>query len=168
MEEVGSPPARPATQYGPIMTLESKQLASLLERKLECLERLHALSQTQLEVIGAGQMSQLLSILSSKQQALAEFHIIEQSLKPFAGQDPDQRHWAEPADRESCAGLLTRCERLLHEIVQQEKQAETLLRKHRDEAASRLHGACDSSHARSAYALSDSRRAAHLDLSTDS
>jgi len=150
------------------MTFESKQLSGLLERKLDCLERLHALSQTQLEAISAGEVSQLLTILSSKQQTLAEFHAIEQKLKPFAWQDPETRQWSDPSDRELCAGLLARCESLLHTIVEQEKQAESLLRKHRDEAALRLHGASDSTHARSAYAFSNTRRAANLDLSTES
>src|SRR5690606_2690930 len=116
----------------------------------------------QLSLIHREDMSELLSLLSAKQQLLSRLQVIERQLDPYRGQSPDERQWRSTAVRSRCAQLLDRCEALLAEIVGQEKQSEQQLRIYRDDIGSRLAGAHSAGQARSAYVAEPSLNVSQL------
>ena len=130
---------------------DTDQLADLIRRKLDCLASLHELGRSQLSLVEAGELTDLLLVLSAKQQLLERLQAIERKLDPFRDQEPESRRWRSDADRRRCAASIDRCERLLAEIVDQERTSEAQLSLRRDQAAARLQGAHLASRARGAY-----------------
>jgi hypothetical protein len=146
--------------------LKTELLAELIGRKHACLTQLHELGRQQLVLVDRGETTQLLQVLSAKQQSLAELHQIERRLDPFRGDDPERRQWSSPAARAQCAALVERVDGLFREILDQERRSEELLRQRRDETAAQLAGANAARQARGAYSA-DARGSGQLDLSTD-
>jgi hypothetical protein len=146
---------------------DTDQLADLMAQKHDCLRNLCDLGRQQLELIGAGDLERLLKLLSAKQRLLVTLQTVETALDPFRDQLPEDRRWASAERREECAALATQCERLLGEIVQQERQSETRLVQHRDQAATRLEGAHVASEARGAYTADFNDSPGQLDLSSE-
>jgi hypothetical protein len=146
---------------------ETDVLAELICNKRECLLRLRDMGRRQLELIEEADMTGLLDLLATKQHSLLRLQQIERALDPFRDQDPDRRRWRDPGDRARCAEQLQQCERLLAEIVGQEKHSEGLLTRRRDEAAARLQGAHFAGQARGAYSAPPNRPVSQLDLHSD-
>ncbi len=134
--------------------------------RLNLLEQLHALGQRQLEFIDQGDMTQLIQALSAKHHVLAELQQTEKRLDPFRGQNPEARRWRDETVRQRCSEVIERADRLLREVLAQEKQGETELERHRDETARRLQAAHAAGQARSAYTRPVARTG-RLDLSSD-
>lgn len=145
---------------------ETDLLADLATRRHECLRQLHALSLRQLELIDVEDMSTLLGVLAAKQRLLSSLQELERGMDPFREQDPDQRRWRSPQARQRCAELISQSQSLFAEIIAHEKQGETRMQTHRDQAAARLQGANAGAQARTAY-VGDSHDARSLDLSTE-
>jgi hypothetical protein len=148
-------------------SFETDLLTDLAGRKRECLTQLHALSQRQLELIEANDMTQLLGLLSAKQRLLVDLQQIERLLDPFRGQDPESRQWRCRADRQRCAELIANSQTLFAEIVAQENQSEAQLQRRRDGTAARLHQAHQAQQARAAYGAFPADATNRLDLSCD-
>ena len=146
---------------------ETDILADLIGSKRECLVRLREMGRRQLELIGEGDMTALLDVLAAKQRSLEKLHRIERNLDPFRGQDPDRRRWRTPEDRRLCTEQLEQCERLLAEIISQEKCSEGALLLRRDEAANRLQSTHLAGQAREAYTAEPQGRAKQIDLSSN-
>ncbi len=140
-------------------------LFDLAARRLECLVQLHALSRRQLDLIESEDMSTLLGVLAAKQRLLGELQELERGMDPFRSQDPEQRRWRNPETRQRCADLIARAQSLFTEIIADEKQGETRMQTHRDQAANRLQGAHAGTQARSAY-VGDASCVRRLDVST--
>jgi hypothetical protein len=147
---------------------DTDQLADLVRRKHDCLARLHELGRSQVNLVAAGELNELLLVLSGKQQLLEHLQMIERQLDPFRDQAPELRRWRSSEHREQCAALIESCEALLAEIVEQERRSETQLCLRRDETAARLQGAHLASRARGAYANSTSGDAVQLDFYSES
>lgn len=148
--------------------METDNLAELVAGKRSCLTELRDLGRRQLELIESGDMTGLLSLLAVKQKSLARLQRIERALDPFRQQDPESRVWRTPEDRQRCAGQAQQCEALLGEIVAQEKHAEGVLVRRRDEAAQRLQGAHFAGQARGAYQGGAAEPISQLDLTSES
>jgi flagellar biosynthesis/type III secretory pathway chaperone len=146
---------------------DTELLAELIAEKHRVLEQLRELARMQPEIIGAGDMSRLMSVLAAKERMLSRLKVVEQRLNPFREQDPESRRWRSPAARSACRDVAERCEALLKEIMVIEKQSETELVARRDQTAARLHAAHDASSARSAYLHSAPRRASRLDVTSE-
>ena len=127
-------------------------LAQLVRAKHACLVRLRDLAQRQFALIEAGNMTALLDLLSSKQKPLVDLQRIERALDAFRDQDPDQRVWPSPQERARCAAEVEECNRLLHEILAQDKRSEAALVRRRDEVAEQLESAHLAGRALGAYA----------------
>ena len=148
--------------------LDTDVLAGLINRKHDCLVQIHELGQRQDALIASEDVAQLLKLLAAKQRLLSELQQIEKALNPFRNQAPDTRTWRSRELRDHCATLLRRCEALLAEIVTKENEAETHLRRRRDEAAARLQGHHHASRARGAYSAQGRSETGRLDLSSES
>ena len=147
--------------------LETDLLAELIRQKHDVLVQLHGLARRQLAIIDQRDMSQLLVLLSGKQTLLGELQKVERQLTPFRHEDPETRRWRSAADRRRCAEVAERCQSLLGEIMQAEKQSETDLVRRRDEAAVRLQGAHTAAEARSAYTQSTGGQTGCIDLTSE-
>lgn len=148
--------------------LETDLLADLIRQKLDCLMRLRDVGKKQLELVGAGRITELLDVLSAKQHVLMDLKRIEAELDPFRGEDPDRRQWRSPEQRQRSAEELRTCETLLGEIVTREKEGEQELIRRRDEAAAQLRGAHLASEARGAYLEQARPGPFQIDLSSES
>jgi hypothetical protein len=122
------------------------------------------MGRRQLELIDQQDMTALLDVLTTKQRVLTKLQQIERALDPFRGQAPEQRRWRTAEDRRLCTEQLHQCERLLAEIISQEKCSEGALLRRRDEAASRLQRAHLAGQAREAYTAQPHSRVKQIDL----
>lgn len=141
-------------------------LLQLAGRRLSLLDQLHALGRRQIELIAQGDMTHLIQVLAAKHNVLAELQQTEKRLDPFRGQQPEARRWRNETLRERCAEVVGKSDRLFREILEQEKQAEAELARHRDETAKRLQIAHSAGHARVAY-TAPVARPGMLDLRTE-
>jgi len=130
---------------------DTELLSDLVRRKRSCLAQLRDMGERQLELVRYGNITQLLELLGVKQQVLVSLQQVERQMDRFRGEDPQNRRWDSPQKRQECAASLAECERLLAQIVVQEKQSEQELVRRRDEAAARLAGVHSAGQARNAY-----------------
>ena len=142
-------------------------LAELIERKLDCLVRLHDMGNKQFEFAKADRITELLDVLAAKQRVLIELQRIERQLAPFRDQDPTRRRWPTPGKREKCAQQLAQCEALLAKIIAQERQSEGEMIRRRDDLADRLQGIHVARQARGAYTAESRRRVSRIDLASE-
>lgn len=146
---------------------ETERLAELIERKLACLTELCEMGKLQLQLVRGGEMTSLLNVLSAKQRVIERLQGVEKDLTPFRAQTPQSRRWRTELHRRKCAKQIEMCESLLREILEREKQGESELVRRRDEAASQLNGARQAGRTVGAYAETEGRRAAQLDLASE-
>jgi hypothetical protein len=146
---------------------ETDLLADLAGQKHQLLSQLRELGEKQYELINIGDITQLLTVLLSKQRLLTQLQELEKQLDPFRAQPAEGRRWRSAADRGRCAEVFAQCDQLLGQIVDREKRSEHRLRQRRDEAAARLQGAHSAGQARSAYTAADQSRATRLDLTSE-
>jgi hypothetical protein len=147
--------------------METDVLAELIQQKHAFLVQLREMGRKQLASVKDGTMVEVLDILAAKQRVLAGLQRAERAMAPFRGQDPDRRQWRSPELRQACAARLDQCARLLEEILEQEKRAETELVRRRDEAATRLRGVQTAGEARGAYVAQQPCVRSRLDLASE-
>jgi flagellar biosynthesis/type III secretory pathway chaperone len=116
----------------------TERLAGLVDQKHACLVQLREIGMRQEELIRAGDMTQLLRVLTSKHHLISTLQRIEDELTPFREDDPDARVWRSPQSRAECAQMVAACRELLDEVVRQEKLNESLMLKRREAVADRL------------------------------
>jgi len=146
---------------------ETDRLAALIDAKHACLGELHAMGRRQLELVRDGQMTTLLEVLAVKQQAIARLQQIERALDPFRSQAPESRRWRRAEDRARCASRLAECDALLAQIVAQEKEGESELRRRRDETARQLEGTHNAAQARRVYLDAAPRGASRFEATSE-
>jgi hypothetical protein len=152
------------------MSLATETLAKLVQAKRSCLTRLREAGRRQLELINSGEMAALLDLLATKQRMLQQLQRIEQALDPFRQEDPRQRVWRTPLDRQSCAEEIAQCDALLAEVIELEKTSESALVRQRAETAARLEGIRAAAEAQRAYAApagEELSRLSELDLCSE-
>ena len=147
--------------------METDFLAKLVDLRHDVLVQLRQLARQQAVVIHEADMTRLLSLLGIKQRLLNELQNFERQLEPFRSQDPDQRIWRTPADRQRCREVAERSESLLGEIVLVERECETNLIQRRDHAAVLLQGAHSAARATRGYAVPLESRGSQLDVSCE-
>jgi len=145
---------------------ETDQLAELIARKHRVLTALRDLGMRQAELIEANELDTLLKLLSGKQRLLDELLATDQRLAPYRGQDPDARRWRSVQDRARCSQQAAESERLLNQVMQQEKASESVMREQRDDTAARIDGPHHAAQAHNAYYSQTQSRASSLDLSS--
>lgn len=146
--------------------LETDLLSDLIQKKRSCLVQLRDMGGKQLELVRDGDITHLLELLAAKQRVLAQLQQVQRQLDRFRNDDPEKRRWRTPQKRQECAGDQAECERLLAQIVIQEKQSEQELIRRRDEAAAQLAGVHSAGQARDAYLAETGVGAGELDLQT--
>lgn len=148
--------------------METKQLAQLIDERFAVLVDLRQLAQRQRELIGAGDMTRLLSLLAVKQQRLNDLQLLETRLDAFRGQDPEQRVWHSLAERQRCREAAQQSEALLADIMSAERHCETILVQRRDHTAQLLQDCHRAAHATQAYGESLVVPGSQFDMSCES
>jgi hypothetical protein len=147
--------------------METQRLHELINQKKAVLAQLRKLAERQVEFIQNGDMGHLLGLLAAKQRLLQQLQHVERELDPFREQDPDQRQWRSPVERQQARQAAQDCETLLAEIMEVEKRCESDLIHRRDAAGRRLQGVHSAAQATQAYASTSSPCRGQLDLSSE-
>jgi hypothetical protein len=146
---------------------ETDLLLELVDRKRQILAQLCQQGLRQHDLIDRNELGELLHVLALKQQLIAALEKTERELDPFRDQTAEERRWRTPAERARCAKLLDDCETLLAENLRQERQSEAVLRRRRDETASRLEVSHTAGQARHAYVQQGEPGLRQLDLCSE-
>lgn len=148
------------------MLADTEQLAALIVDKNRILLELRDLGRHQSKLIGSGEITELLRMLAEKQRLIDRLQQIERGLDAFRHQDPDARVWRSTKVRQQCAEVVEQSQRLLDEILEQERQNETHLMRKRDDAAVKLQLLQAAQQARQAYTENEQTIARAFDLSS--
>src|SRR5688500_5980460 len=105
----------------------TERLIELIAAKQQVVELLFGLARRQIELAEQAEMAPLLKLLAAKQTVLDQLQRLERQLDPYRGQDPDQRVWRNPSDRQRCQSQADRSSQLLGEVMVLEKQGEAAL-----------------------------------------
>ncbi|MEM9643497.1 MAG: flagellar export chaperone FlgN [Planctomycetota bacterium] len=132
--------------------MNGTELSELVDERLNLVAQLVELTEQQSDAIEAGHMSQLMSVLSDKQGPLTQLSRLSQRLAAQAQADPEQREWASDADRQRCRERHDRCERMLLELVEQEKSCEERLTARQAEVQQELDKTHETGRALQSYA----------------
>jgi len=135
----------------------TEHLAGLIEKKHAVLKELRDKSRRQAELIRQREMTQLMSVLSAKQNLLGELQQLEIQLDPFRDEEPDGRVWSSTDRRLEIRHVAEACDSLLQEALLLDKQSESLMKQTRDEAASQLDVIRSAGDASGAYSARDSK-----------
>ncbi len=111
-----------------------------------------------MELIDEGNVTGLFDLLAVKQKPLSDIQRIEKALDPYRAQDPERRPWPSAADRAACGRLVEECDKLLREIVVQEKHCEETMVQKRDATAIQLQRLRAAGQAHGAYTAPVSAR----------
>lgn len=134
-----------------VTDLSTDKLADLVSKRRACIQQMHKLGMKQAELIGSGEISSLLRVLSVKNQLIVALQTIEQQLAPFHDQDPETRTWASPDARHACAQQAAECKRLLDELMTLERENEAKMTQRRDQIGQQLQVVQSSRSAQQAY-----------------
>jgi len=133
-------------------TGSTDQLAALIAAKLQLVEILGRLGRRQLALIETAEMTALVKLLAAKQTVLTQLQVVERQLDPFRNEDPERRAWASVAQRAACQSQAERCNTLLAEVIELERQGEAAMLRRRDATAAALASAQTAAATCSAYA----------------
>ncbi len=152
-------------------TLPTDILIQLVKARHSCLVQLRDLGRRQMELIDKGNVTGLLDLLAIKQKPLSDVQRLEKALDPYRTQNPEQRQWPSAGERAACARLVEECNKMLKEIVMQEKRCEETMTRKRDATALELQQLRAAGQAHGAYLIPASRhagaRSSQIDLSSE-
>ena len=120
------------------MTMRTEKLAKLMRRKRDLLAQMLKVGLRQQELIEQEGITDLLKLLSAKQQLIDAVVQIEQALNEYRHEDPEQREWSSSEARAACAKDADDCRRLYDQIVLIESEQEQKLSNRRDDIANQL------------------------------
>jgi hypothetical protein len=148
--------------------MDGPELAALIDDRYRTLQRLQQISSQQMDAISSGRMSQLMQLLSDKQEPLNRLAALAQQIRAAVGEDPESRIWESDLQRQQCREKQDACERIHRELFDLEGTCEAALRDSRVTLQQQL-GRLDSVRAAAnGYATRNevSSRGATLDLTS--
>ncbi len=143
------------------------RLAELLCLKLRVLEQVLTISQSQLDFVQRDEVDSLMELLAAKQVLLDQMRDLQTELTTFRTEDPDKRVWHSPQRREQTQRVAARCEAVLEEIMQLEKESERQLVVQRDAVAADLKAADRAEFARDAYSTASAPFSSGFEITSD-
>lgn len=133
------------------MTSSTENLAKLIRRKRDLLVQMLTVGLRQLELINEGNISDLLRLLSAKQQLINALLETENGLNEYRDEDPAQRQWATPEARATCVSHSNDCQRIYEQVLALEQEQEQQLGERRDGIAEQLRAAQSAQLVRKSY-----------------
>lgn len=140
-------------------------LLQCMRHRRDTLLALHGLTTAQCALPLASDPSVTLGILARKSSLIDELTAIHEQLQPFHHDDPEQRLWPVPEQRQLCQQIADEGQQLLREIIAMEQATVEAVSMQRDAVAAQLQNGTDSVLASNAYTAGDRLHASSLDLS---
>jgi hypothetical protein len=147
--------------------MNTDKLVENLMQKREVLSQLRQLADLQSALVGGGDSRKLLGLLATKEKLLQALKKVEASLDPFRDEDPDDRVWRSPAERQAARGIAEECNSLLAEIMEIDQSDEERLIARRDVNAEARRRVRTTKLAITAYSQPSPHHTGNLDLSSD-
>ena len=97
--------------------LDTARLIALAEQKHHLLTQLRELSIDQNPLADQRRADELLALLSRKSEIIESLLAVQEQLKPFQAQEPEQRSWSSETERTHCRALFLESEKLIAEIL---------------------------------------------------
>jgi hypothetical protein len=138
-------------------SLDTARLTELAERKLHLLTQLRELSLDQHSLADQRRTDELLSVLSRKNDVIDRLRSIQDELKPFKAQEPEQRTWTSVTARNHCVELFRRSEVLIAEILVIDNQTLGEMTLQRDLVGQQLSQFASAEAIHEAYGVTDDR-----------
>jgi len=113
--------------------------SELIQSEEELLKRLLLVSQRQLELVQAGNVTMLIQHLGQRQQLWNEFELLEQQLVPYKGVPSERRVWKSAEERQITEAALNRCKDLMEQILEIDQKSLTMTAAQKDEIEEQLH-----------------------------
>jgi Mg2+ and Co2+ transporter CorA len=111
--------------------MDGWELSELINQRRLALDELLTLGQQQRELIATGRMTELMRILSAKQQPIQRLTEIAQSLRQADHDDPADRQWPSEAVRQACRIEQQECLRIHQELLALEEACEAAMQANR-------------------------------------
>lgn len=151
--------------------MDAATLSELVSQRHAVLIKLLKLSQDQIAAIQSGRMTDLMGILSAKQQPIQQLVNLGKQLKPAANDDPNSRSWPDPQSRIDCRQQQQQCDSMHQKLLEIEAACEEMLEANRADVSDRLQRLSSGTDATSGYSKAQSYASAghrsQLDLSSD-
>ena len=155
--------------------MDSNTLATLVSQRFDTLVELLEISQHQVDAVKANRMTDLMRILSEKQQPIQRLSQLAQQLRPALADDPEARHWPDPSLRSRCKEQQQRCEVMHANLLQIEADCEAILQESRADMSERLERFSSGANAATGYSQAQNYSSSNtqssagstLDLSSD-
>ncbi|MDZ4851617.1 MAG: hypothetical protein SGI77_20195 [Pirellulaceae bacterium] len=97
--------------------LDTTRLMELAEHKLLLLTQLREISFDQNLIAESHNVDELLALLSRKNEIIESLRTLQDELKLFQSQIPEQRNWASESERVRCRELFAKSEKLIAELL---------------------------------------------------
>ena len=118
--------------------MNGNELADLIQQRWSILNQLLDISRQQMDAISQGQMSDLMRLLSDKQQPLNQLIEIADQLGRANDDIAEERSWASEDARQGCRVQQEECEKMNLELLAIEAECEAKLSQNREEIRDRL------------------------------
>ena len=140
-------------------------LLQCMQVRCELLQGLKTLAESQAIAASHTEIDSTLGLLGRKQTLLEELAVVQQDMRPYFHDDPEQRVWKSAEHRQRCRQLSELGQRLLQETMHLEQEALQELTSRRDAVAAQLQNGRDSILAHSAYMADSLLGESTLDIS---
>ena len=118
--------------------MNGNELADLIQQRWSILNHLLEISRLQMDAILQGQMSDLMRLLSDKQQPLNQLIEIAEQLGNAHEDVAKERFWTSEDARQRCRVRQEECEKMNLELLAIEAECEAKLSQNREEIRGRL------------------------------
>ncbi len=139
-------------------------LFDCIQQRLEIARHIKELNQAQVKAAESGQPDAMLSVLARKQTLLDNLLSIQEVLRPYQSDRPDDRLWASQSKRQQCRQLVEESSRLLAESLEQEEALLVEVTAQREAVAEQLREGSDAMSARNAYKSNNTLHRHVLDI----
>ena len=143
------------------MMIDSEHLYQLIGQKLDLLEQLHSCSGNQMQYVDSENLSALLEVLAAKQRLLFEIEGLDRQITRYHVDDPEDRVWPSQEMRTRCREMVSRCNVLVREALENDQLAEQQLSRKKNEAKQQLLQVSDKIRVQGAYRQQKQHPAQH-------
>ncbi len=149
--------------------MNGRELSELVDQRYDALAELLEATQLQQAAIEAGQMTELMRLLSRKQPPLNRLTAVAERIREASADDPHSRYWENEAERRRCRQRQDECEKMHVELLALEAACETQLTESRDAIGKQLAQIDAGREAANCYAHTNDipTSGGQLDLSSD-
>ncbi len=142
----------------------TENLFACLQERCELLEALKTLAEAHAMIATQSEVDVILGLLARKQALLEQLAEVQERMKPYFSDEPDNRIWKSNERKEQCRQVAKQGQQLLTYIAQLEHTALNELTLRREAVAAQLQDGKDSIIASSAYRSDDLLAGSTLDI----